>query len=193
MAEKPTGKSSGGISSPSTGKTLAGEKKPVAPSVTTDPTPGAILPEGAVEAAAAETPIGVTLPGDHYETGPYGTLHTTVRTEVGSAFASTAAAFEAPDRQEAVLALAPLYRDLSDAVLHTIVEGVEPAGPYLNNPDFPEEMLRALGKFEQDERKAFRERQETQRTRKRSFIDKVVLLVIGGVVTLALKALFFPS
>lgn len=113
--------------------------------------------------------------------------------KVGSAFASTAAAFEAPDRQEAVLALAPMYRELSDAILHTIVEGVEPAGPHLNNPEFPEEMLRALGKFEQDERKAFRERRETQRTKTRAFIERLVLLSIGTFLGVVIKSWFFPS
>ena len=70
---------------------------------------------------------------------------------VGAAFASTAAAFQAPERQAAVLALEPLYSALPDAVLHTIVAGAEQAGPHLGNPDFSEKMLRELGRFEQGE------------------------------------------
>ncbi len=112
---------------------------------------------------------------------------------VGSAFASTAAAFDAPERQAAVLALEPLYSKLPDPILHTIVEGVEPAGPHLGNPDFPEDMLKELARFVRDNRKEALARQETRRTRTWSFVEKAVLLVIGGIVTLALKAWLFPS
>ena len=110
---------------------------------------------------------------------------------IGSAFASAAAAFEAPERQAAVLALEPLYSELPDPILHTIAEGVEPAGPHLGNPDLPEEMLKELGRFVRDNRKDAVARQEARTTRTWSFVEKAVLLVIGGIVTLALKALFF--
>ena len=157
---------------------MADKSKPPPP---TDVSHGSILP-----------------PGDHYETGPFGTKHMKIRTyaptvEVGSAFASTALAYPAPERQAAVLALAPKYQAMPDPVLHTIVAGVEPAGPHLGNPDFPEEMLRALGRFEQGEREAESARQEAARLRRRSFGEKVLLLILGGIVTLGLKALLFPS
>ena len=151
------------------------------PPPTTDVSSGSILP-----------------PGDYYETGPLGTKHTTVT--VGSAFASTALAYPAPERQAAVLALAPKFQALPDPVLHTIVAGAEPAGPHLGTPDFPEEMLRELGRFEQGEREAQRVREEAEdakreatRERRWSFAEKAALLIIGGIVTLVVKALFFTS
>ncbi len=101
---------------------------------------------------------------------------------VGSAFASTAAAFDAPERQAAVLALEPVYRELTDPILHVIVAGVEPAGPHLGNPDFTEEMLRELGRAEQDRRTTERLKEEANSARRWSLGEKLLLLVIGTVI-----------
>ncbi len=137
---------------------------------------------------ASDPPKGVVIDV------PTDTLNVTAHAptvEVGSAYASTALAFRAPARQAAVLALAPKFQAIPDAVLHTIVAGAEPAAPHVGNPDFPEEMLRELSRFEQDQREAERLRQDARQSRKWSLVEKIALLIIGGVVTLVVKALFF--
>lgn len=157
----------------------------------TDTSPGNTTPRDTVEAATAATPSGTILPpGDHYQTTEFGTSHKTVRTEVGSAYASAAAAYVGqPDRQAAILALEPQYQALSDAVLHVIVEGVEPAGPHVGDPGLPEEMLNALGRFEQGERQKTRDTKETRKTRLWSFIDKAILVFFGAIVGWIIKAM----
>ena len=99
--------------------------------------------------------------------------------KIGAAFASTAAAFDAPERQAALLALETLYSKLPDPILHTIVEGVEPAGPHLGNPDFPEDMLRELARFEQGSRETEHLKQEAKNARRWSLGEKVVILIVG--------------
>lgn len=96
-------------------------------------------------------------------------------------------------RETAVLALEPKFQTLSDAILHLIVEGVEPARPHVGDPDFSEDMLQAFARYEQEQREAKRLRESAKQDRRVSFIEKIALLVIGGLVTLGLKALFFPS
>jgi hypothetical protein len=96
-------------------------------------------------------------------------------------------------RETAVLALEPKFQALSDAILHLIVAGVEKIGPHVENPDFPEDMLQAFARFEQDQRETKRLRENARQERRWSFVEKIALLVIGGLVTLGLKALFFPS
>jgi hypothetical protein len=96
-------------------------------------------------------------------------------------------------REAAVLELEPRFQALSNAILHLIVEGVEPARPHVGNPDFSEDMLQAFARYEQEQREAKRLRESAKQDRRVSFIEKIALLVIGGIVTLGLKALFFPS
>ena len=96
-------------------------------------------------------------------------------------------------RETAVLALEPKFQALSDAILHLIVAGVEKVGPHVGNPDFPEDMLQAFARFEQDQRETKRLRENARQERRWSFIEKIALLIVGGIVTLGLKALFFPS
>ena len=92
----------------------------------------------------------------------------------------------------AVLALEPKFQALSDAILHLIVAGVERAGSNVGNPDFPEDMLRRLRGTNQEKREAERLRETARQERRASFIQNIAL-IIGGLVTLGLKALLFPS
>jgi hypothetical protein len=96
-------------------------------------------------------------------------------------------------RETAVLEMEPRFQALSNAILHLIVEGVEPARPHVGNPDFSEDMLKAFARYEQEQREAKRLRASAKQDRRVSFIEKAALLIIGGIVTLGLKALFFPS
>ena len=96
-------------------------------------------------------------------------------------------------RETAVLELEPRFQALPSAILHLIVEGVEPARPHVGNPDFSEDMLKAFARYEQEQREAKRLRASAKQDRRVSFIEKTVLLIIGGIVTLGLKSLFFPS
>jgi len=119
---------------------MADKSKPSPP---TDVSPGSALP-----------------PGDHYEFSPYGLKHTTVAsspTVTVSAYASTAAAFSAPEQQAAVLALEPKLEALPDMVLVAIGHGEEPAGPHLGNPNLPEGTLKPLAANELTRRKGARE------------------------------------
>jgi hypothetical protein len=114
---------------------------------------------------------------------------------VGSAYASAASALPSPDRKAAVLALEPKFQALPHPILHLIVEGAERAGPHVGNPDFAEEMLQAFARYEQGEREKERLRGEAERARRASLVEKIVLLVVGGIiggVGFWLKALFFP-
>ena len=76
-------------------------------------------------------------------------------------------------RATAVLALEPKFQALSDAILHLIVEGVEPARPHVGNPDFSEDMLQAFARYEQEQREAKRLRESAKQDRRVAFIEKV--------------------
>jgi hypothetical protein len=58
--------------------------------------------------------------------------------------------------ESAGLELEPRFQALSNAILHLVVEGVEPASPHVGNPDFSEDMLKAFARYEQEQREAKR-------------------------------------
>jgi hypothetical protein len=70
------------------------------------------------------------------------------------------------------------------------MEGTERAGPYVGNPDFPEEKLQAFARYEKGEREKQRLREETGRAGRASLVERIVLLVIGGIITGIITALF---
>ncbi len=121
------------------------------------------------------------------------------------AFASAAAAFAAPDRQAAVLALDPLFKKLPDPILRTIVDRVEPPGPHLRNPDFNDNFLVSLARGEKENREtaeaeekerqaAEQAREDAQKARRWSFWEKVFFAVVGplagGLIAVRLGWLF---
>ncbi len=146
-------------------------------------------PEAPVEVevpAAATEKVGTILPpGDHYVTDQFGTLHTRVRTYpptvTVSAYASTAAAFSAPEQQAAVLALEPKLEALPDMVLVAIGHGEEPAGPHLGNPNLPEGTLKPLAANELTRRKGAR---ETRRWIIGTCIGGPLLVILGWALSL---------
>jgi len=152
----------------------------VKPVTTTDPSSGSSAPKD----------VHVTLDTGHVRVQGYAPTVT-----VGSAYAAAASLLPAPDRKAALLALQPTFQALPNPILHLIVEGAERAGPYVGNPDFPEETLQAVARYEQGEREKERLREEAKRAQRASWMKDLGLLVVGGIITgigFLLKAWFFP-
>jgi hypothetical protein len=118
-----------------------------------------------------------------------------VSVAVGSAYAAAAAAFPDRERKELAAAQPPKFQKLDDPILHIIAAGVEPAGPYVGNPNLPEEVLQVFAQYEQREREKKRERDAAERARRASLVEKIVLLLIGAIIGgigVWLRAQFFP-
>ncbi len=101
----------------------------------------------------------------------------------GSASASaTATAVSVVDRQAAIHALEPKIQALSATILNAIAAGAEPAGPHLENPDFPEELFRTLARDEQGQRENARLKQEATSARRWSLAEKALLVLLASAI-----------
>lgn len=133
--------------------------------------------------------------GDYYVFLPEGMEHGTIRAS-GSAYVSAATAIfdrEKPERAEAMMALEARFQALPDALLHTIVEGTESASQYVGNPDFSDETLQSLARFEKGERENARLREEVRAGRRWSLTEKIVVgivLVVAGIVGFLIRGQF---
>jgi hypothetical protein len=117
-----------------------------------------------------------------------------------SALLSALLAQKEPDRHDELLALVPKIESLDSRVLRVIVDGAEPAAPFLGSPDFPEETLRVLARTVQDDRELQRSREEEGAKEKIAFRGKALLAVltatsglISAATILVLKEIFFPT
>lgn len=148
MAKKSTDGPPGGITYPSTSKTLGTADVP------TDQSHGSNLPldtletnvceDDAIEVPAKATPIGIQA---HAMAGA-------TPTAVQSVYASTAAAFPGTADQNAVIELEETFTNLASPVLYAMAHDSEPIGPRIGGSNVPEPTLKALAGYEWERRKA---------------------------------------